>query len=240
MAENKKSGKGLVITLIVLLVAFAACAALLFTGVIKSPMVKCEEKTTEKTNTKTDSDTKKDSKVEDTSLEEGYVLYDKDHKVYGIYNYVELASLVVGYNGDLYYIAGGDSPSSCVLRVGEVSYDQENKATCDMTSIETSPSQIMKYNGKEKDLAKVVYRVPIGSTSGFKNPILIFKDGSIETTNQQTANALKDYKIKDFIEEKCVEHPTDGSQFPGDCLKGEYKVVLQDGTEKTIEVTYGE
>lgn len=74
MAENKKSGKGLVITLIVLLVAFAACAALLFTGVIKSPMVKCEEKVVEKTSTKTDDDTKKSSTTE-KSADERYKDY---------------------------------------------------------------------------------------------------------------------------------------------------------------------
>ena len=59
---NKKKGKGLIITLIVLLVAFAACAALLFTGVIKSPLVK-EKKCAKCTETKTTDDKKKDSKT---------------------------------------------------------------------------------------------------------------------------------------------------------------------------------
>ncbi|MBQ3475208.1 MAG: hypothetical protein IJH20_03465 [Bacilli bacterium] len=67
--ENKKSGKGLIITLVVLLIAFAACAVLLFTGVVKSPMVKCEEKVVEKTSTKTDDDAKKSSTTEKTADE---------------------------------------------------------------------------------------------------------------------------------------------------------------------------
>ena len=57
--ENKKSGKGLVICLTIFMLVFATCTALLFTGVIKSPMVKCEDKVVEKTSTKTDDDTKK-------------------------------------------------------------------------------------------------------------------------------------------------------------------------------------
>lgn len=74
MAENKKSGKGLIIFLIILVIALATVGTLLFTGVIKSPMVKCEEKTTEKTDTKTDSDTKKSSTTEKT-VEERYKDY---------------------------------------------------------------------------------------------------------------------------------------------------------------------
>ncbi|MBQ3475105.1 MAG: hypothetical protein IJH20_02945 [Bacilli bacterium] len=72
--ENKKSGKGLVICLTIFMLVFAACAVLLFTGVIKSPMVKCEDKTTEKTSTKTDDDTKKSSTTEKT-VDERYKDY---------------------------------------------------------------------------------------------------------------------------------------------------------------------
>ena len=66
---KKKSGKGLVICLTIFMLVFAACAALLFTGVIKSPMVKCEEKVVEKTSTKTADDTKKSSTTEKTADE---------------------------------------------------------------------------------------------------------------------------------------------------------------------------
>ena len=238
--ENKKNSKGLVITLVIFMLVFAACAALLFTGVIKSPMVKEKDCTETKcsVDTKTDDDTKKDSKVEDTGLKEGYLVYENDYKIYGIYNYVELASVVVGYNDNIYLVDGGDNQVGCIKKLGELQFDENSKAKCGWEH--GTDSDAYKFTTKESELAKVVFRVPIGSTSGYKTPILIRKDGSIETTNKQTANAVKDYKIKDFIEETCIEHPTDGNRFPGDCLKGQYKVILQDGTEKTIEVTYGE
>ena len=69
MAENKRSCKGLVITLVIFMVAFATFAALLFTGVVKSPLVKWEKKTVEKTSTRTDDDTKKSSTTEKTADE---------------------------------------------------------------------------------------------------------------------------------------------------------------------------
>lgn len=37
--ENTKKGNGLVITLIIIVVALATCATLLFTGVVKSPFI---------------------------------------------------------------------------------------------------------------------------------------------------------------------------------------------------------
>jgi len=76
--ENKKKGKGLVITLTILLVACAACAALLFTGVVKSPLVKYEDKTTEKTSTKTDDDTKKESTTDDDTKKSTTKVSDSD------------------------------------------------------------------------------------------------------------------------------------------------------------------
>ena len=77
MENTKKKGKGLVITLAIFMVAFATCAALLFTGVVKSPLVeekkcetKCDTKTTDDTKkTDTKADTKTDATTEKTADE---------------------------------------------------------------------------------------------------------------------------------------------------------------------------
>ena len=68
--KEKKNNNGLVAFLVILLLVFAAGSVLLFTGVVKSPMVKCEE-------TKEiiyEDDTKKDSSTVQTS-EERYKKY---------------------------------------------------------------------------------------------------------------------------------------------------------------------
>ena len=65
---NNKSKKGLIITLVVFMLAFATCAALLFTGVVKSPLVEEKKCTETKCDTKTTDDTKKtDTKTDATT-----------------------------------------------------------------------------------------------------------------------------------------------------------------------------
>ena len=53
-----------------------------------------------------------------------------------------------------------------------------------------------------------------------------------ETTNEETAEVLKDYKIKDFISEKCNKFESNSPA----CKKGQiaYEVVLQSGEKKII------
>ncbi|MBQ3475207.1 MAG: hypothetical protein IJH20_03460 [Bacilli bacterium] len=72
---NKKSGKGLVITLVIFMLAFAACAALLFTGVVKSPMVKEKDCKETKCDTTTKNDTKKTDTKTSTTADERYKEY---------------------------------------------------------------------------------------------------------------------------------------------------------------------
>ena len=67
MENTKKKGKGLVITLAIFMVVFATCAALLFTGVVKSPLVEEKKCTETKVDTKTTDDTKKTDTKTDTT-----------------------------------------------------------------------------------------------------------------------------------------------------------------------------
>ena len=80
---NNKSKKGLIITLVVFMLAFATCAALLFTGVVKSPLVEEKKCTETKCDTKTTDDTKKtdtktDTKTDDKVTETRYYQFSKD------------------------------------------------------------------------------------------------------------------------------------------------------------------
>lgn len=64
--EEKKSNKGLVIVLVILLLAFASVAILLGTGVVKSPFVKCE-KCKDTTTTVTNTEKKETTEISSTS-----------------------------------------------------------------------------------------------------------------------------------------------------------------------------
>ena len=81
-------------------------------------------------------------------------------------------------------------------------------------------------------MLKVVFSIPYNSTDGAQYPILIYKSGQIESSNSATNYEMKNYKIKDFISEECKKFKENTPI----CEKGqlEYKVILQDGTEKTI------
>lgn len=163
------------------------------------------------------------------SLKEGYVKFGKDYKIYAIEQHNSTNySMVVGYNGNLYSIVAGQYGTMCISKIPEAKFNSSNDYECKIDS--GIDSYIHKFNGKESDLSKVVFSISYNSTDGAKYPILIYKTGKIETNNAETTKALKDKKIKDFVSEECKE-------FNGmECKKGkiEYKVVLQDGTEKII------
>ena len=72
--ENKK-GNGLTIFLIILVLIFAIVGTLLFTGVIKSPLVKCNEKEVVENNTINDNTKKDTTTVVQKTADERYKEY---------------------------------------------------------------------------------------------------------------------------------------------------------------------
>lgn len=165
---------------------------------------------------------------EASGLKEGYITFSKDYKIYAIEQHNSASySIVVGYKNDLYHINASENGFMCIPKIADAKFDSERNYTCEGDS---TSSEIHKFNGNESDLAKIVFSVWHSSTDGSKYPILIYNTGEVESTNEDTNSALKDYKIKDFISEKCNDF--DGMS----CKDGKasYTVILQDGSEKTI------
>ena len=168
-----------------------------------------------------------------TTLKEGYIIFDdyneEKYKIYGITMYSGYDYAVVGYKNNLYVV---EQDILCISKINSVNFDSLNtfEGKFNEGEVNEYSCRIKKFDGKESDLLKVTSSIWHSSTDGSKYPILIYKDGRVETINNDTAEVLKDYKIKDFVSEKCKKFNN------MKCEKGqlEYKVVLQDGTMKTI------
>lgn len=167
-----------------------------------------------------------------TNLKEGYIKFGNDYKIYAIEQHNSATySIIVGYNNSLYSIEAGQYGTMCISKIAEAEFNSSNDYECIIS--DSVDSYIHKFNGQESDLSKVTFSIWHSSTDGAKYPILIYKSGVIETTNKETAEALKDYKIKDFISEKCDDFEEGNAPI---CKQGHvsYEVVLTDGTKKTI------
>ena len=221
--ENKKGSTVLVIILLIVLVGAGAYIFYQYKS-----YGDLDKKYTDVNNKYNELNKKSTEKVvEDNSLKEGYVVFksyrnqENIFNIYGLsaYSY-EIDGLVVAYNNSLYYVSG--------LKVDDTLANLPTTTLNEEGYYSQNGNHIKKFNGKESDLAKVVFSKATFSTDGSKYPILIYKDGSVESINE-VSEALKNYKIKNFISEKCIQ--------PGDfmCAKAEYEVVLQDGTTQKVQ-----
>ncbi len=177
-------------------------------------------------------------------LSEGFIKIDthdnNEYKIYSVIAYgSNISSYVVSVSDTLYWVRplDGDQALACIEKIPNAKFDSNNKYTCkiekDRTDKADYDAEIYKFNGSASDLVKVTSSIAYFSTDGSKYPIFIYKSGNVESAQKDTNDVLKDYKIKDFISEKCIETDAN-SNGPAMCKKVEYKVLLQDGTEKTI------
>ena len=182
------------------------------------------------------------SEEDSLELSEGFVKVqyhgDAEYKVYSVIAYGNsISSYVVSVNDALYWVRPleNDQTLACIEKIVTAKFDSSNKYICktdqDRTDKADYDAEIYKFEGKASDLVKATSSIAYYSTDGSKYPILIYNSGNVESVNKDTDNVLKDYKIKDFIEEKCEKFDDNMK-----CENGKlvYKVILQDGTEKTI------
>lgn len=232
MEDVKKSNRGLVVFLVVLvllLLGGLGFGAYKYMELDKDYNKLIDDNKTMSEELNTTKDSLEKTNIDANSLKEGYIKFGKDYKIYSLEQHNSATySMVVGYNGNLYSIVAGQYGTMCISKISEAKFNSSNDYECKIDS--DVDSYIHKFKGKESDLSKVAFSISYNSTDGAKYPILIYKSGEIETNNEETTKALKDYKIKDFVSEECKE--LNGME----CKKGkiEYKVVLQDGTEKII------
>lgn len=232
---KKKSNKGLIIFLVVLV--------LLLLGGLGFGAYKYVE--LDKNYNKLSSDSKianeqlnsaKDNleKVnkEAGDLKEGYIKFGKDYKIYALEQHNSATySMIIGYDNNLYNLNADENGTMCISKIADAKFDKNGDYTCKLYG-ESTNTYIHKFDGKESDLSKIVFSIWYSSSDGAKYPIIIYKSGEIETTNEETAEVLKDYKIKDFINEECGEFESNSPA----CKKGKatYEVILQNGEKKTI------
>ena len=156
--ENKKSGKGLVICLTIFMLAFATCAALLFTGVVKSPLVKEKEcKCTKCTDTKTDDNKNKNGSVTNKEYQVGDVITFNNESWHVIKASSTSDDYVVALkdesladlNGKPYYTcpAEDDNGINCNMKMSNDYKDSTAKKYFDNTYIDS----LGKSNLKEVD-----------------------------------------------------------------------------------------
>lgn len=172
------------------------------------------------------------SEVKDLKDSIKYIDFDDGYKVYALkQHHSNTASMIVGYKGSIYKVTG-DNLTFGALQISKVKFDDQGMYEEKGENFDLF-DYIYKFKGKESDLAKATFAVPYNSMDGSYSPILIYKDGSVEASDY-IEEALKDYKIKDFISDEieCVGGLDDNMS----CPKGKitFKVILQDGTEKTI------
>ena len=134
---------------------------------------------------------------------------------------VSESGIIIGYNNSLYYLHSSDDFKDIGM-ISTVSFDSNNIYS-------NSGTYIRKYKGNEKDLLKVTFSRSVLNTDGSPYPILIYKDGSIESI-EEVEKKLKNYKIKDFISEDCIQR--DNNNF---CTSASYDVIIQDGTKQVIK-----
>lgn len=91
MEANRKKGNGLVIFLVVLLLGITMAGTLVFTGVINSPFIKCDEK-----ETKCDTTTKEDGKKSATEETSSYKLIEVDQESLSKTDTNKLATIKLG------------------------------------------------------------------------------------------------------------------------------------------------
>lgn len=230
--DKKKSHIGLIIFLILIIICLVGYICydkgLLdsFIGKEKTEEPKQEEKLSEDVN----------------GLSEGFIKIDNhnndEYRIYSVIAYgSNISSYVVGVDNSLYWVRPLEMEQvlSCIEQIPSAKFDASNKFECkieqDRTGSADYDAEIYKFNGNASDLVKVTSSISYFSTDGSKYPILIYKSGSIESFSQETNDALKDYKIKDFVEEKCEKFDSNMNCESGKLM---YKVILQDGSEKTI------
>lgn len=221
MKKENKTGKGLVVTLVVLIILLVGI--IVFGGYKYINLQKNNDKLTDENKTITEKLNKQKEK---------YITFKKEYKIYALEQHHSATySIVVGYNDSLYHITAGEYGIMCISKIKDAKFDSNGNYTCKPFE-DSDESYIHKFNGKESDLSKVAFSVSYNSTDGAKYPILIYKSGNIESLSDETNSVLKNYKIKDFISEKCNKFESNAPA----CEKGQilYKVILQDGTEKTI------
>lgn len=117
-------------------------------------------------------------------LKEGYIVYktvkNEQYKIYGIGSYVSESGIIIGYNNSLYYLHSSDDFKDIGM-ISTVSFDSNNIYS-------NSGTYIRKYKGNEKDLLKVTFSRSVLNTDGSPYPILIYKDGSIESIEEVEKN----------------------------------------------------
>ena len=238
---TKKSNKGLVAAIIILIILLLG--ALGGTYYIWNNMKKdFDSLNKELKQAKISLEKEKSENIE--VLEEGYITLrenpsdNNEVKIYSVVQYGEgINYIIFSYNNQIYQIKPNEYKNlvACINETPKAKFDSSNKFKCKIDKDETDKdyydAEIYKFDGKASNLVKVTSSILYNSTDGSSYPILIYKDGSIETTSEETNKNLKDYKIKDFISEKCDKF-SDGMT----CDKGKitYKVILQDEAEKTI------
>ncbi len=251
MKETKS--KGLIIILIVFIILFLGTALVLGYGYFKyndlqknfvdlqkkydDTNTNLENTNNELTKAKTDLDASK--KVEN-GLKQGYIPVkfldkDTDYKIYDIEFYGGgLHYIIVSYKDELYQVnvSGEDAASviyTAIDKISKAKFDSDNNYEVKIDGVFVA---MHKFSGKASELTKVTANIPYNSSDGSNVPILIYKSGEVESTISNISKALKDYKVKDVLSQKCLKPEGNGFE----CKKGKiaYKVVLQDGTEKEI------
>ena len=229
--SKKKSNKGLVVLVVVLIILLLGSVGYIcydkgvFDGLLGKDKPLEEPKAEE---------------IKD--LSEGFIKIDNhdnaEYRVYSIIAYgSNISSYIVSVDNALYWVRPleMDQTLDCIEKIPSAKFDASNKFECkieqDRTDKADYDAEIYKFNGNASDLVKVTSSISYASMDGSKYPILIYKAGNIESIQKDTNDALKDYKIKDFIEEKCEKIDNNMNCESGKLI---YKVVLQDGTEKTI------
>ena len=172
--------------------------------------------------------------IDDRSVDESIYIDYTHHENYKIYA-IGVSQRIIGYNGELYLIENESGKnidySLCVsgLEDGTFKFTDKDRYNCSDTSSEGG-TYIIKLNVKEDDVYKVKIYDRFASTDAQYDIFVIYKSGKVErygyANKDDVLVMFKDYKVKD-VEEFCYKKNEFG------CSAG-YKLVLQDGTIKTV------
>ena len=228
MNESKQKSKGLIVTVVILIILMLGLGG--YTAYDKLVIQKDNEeelvelnndlKDANKKITELEQDKEKYSSVEEKNyIATNFYGQNKDINIYA----VGYTFMVYGYDDSLYMAIddGSDEPANLLnITVSE----DPTKSSDDY--------KVTNLNVKESDISKVVASNNFYTSDASSFAYIIYKDGTVKRyfVNPSTAGkndtVLKDYKVKD-LKVSCKG----GWE---NCKSLTYKLTLLDGTEKTV------